>query len=414
MIEEKKDRKTTNSAIGSWSGYIYQGLCAIYVVLTYIFDELQDEAKKETYKDYVFYLDSFNDFSIHGNNNVAVSLHQCKVYKNNTGFYDDQIQLLKQKEELQKISICDENTKLYFHANQKIDEVEGVIQYEFEDGQVTYGPVEIMDGIKKIVGELLEKTQTANPKDRVCNALYSLIDSQVEIIHQNYLDGNQKLSDLTRDKRYAIPFETIRKILFSDELESCQESEFWLLVKYNFVSTIQKLIEECQTLEDWEDKNPDYVIKLANSICVMKEKEFLDIIKRILPAEEKKTSTSTMMNIVNNSIVNGMLSVVGKSKKEISEHLDWHECGKYESPTAFSQTTIRSICKALYNQRNNLDCLREYDWLVHHQDLEKVNNCWDKILDIVKIDESNDDNSIFKEKKIGILSIEDFNNGNYD
>ena len=121
-----------------------------------------------------------------------------------------------------------------------------------------------------------------------------------------------------------------------------------------------------------------------------------------------------MMNIVNNSIVNGMLSVVGKSKKEISEHLDWHECGKYDSPTGFSQTTIRSICKALYNQRNNLDCLREYDWLVHHQDLEKVNNCWDKILDIVKIDESNDDNSIFKEKKIGILSIEDFNNGNYD
>jgi len=47
MIEEKKDRKTTNSAIGSWSGYIYQGLCAIYVVLTYIFDELQDKAKKE-------------------------------------------------------------------------------------------------------------------------------------------------------------------------------------------------------------------------------------------------------------------------------------------------------------------------------------------------------------------------------
>ncbi len=46
-------REETNSAIGSWSGYIYQGLCGILVVLRML------KSNAAAYKDYSLQLDGF-------------------------------------------------------------------------------------------------------------------------------------------------------------------------------------------------------------------------------------------------------------------------------------------------------------------------------------------------------------------
>ena len=54
-----------HTAIGSWSGYIYQGICATYHVL-----------KLYYVKDYTLSLDSYEDFSIFDSADKIVSLHQ--------------------------------------------------------------------------------------------------------------------------------------------------------------------------------------------------------------------------------------------------------------------------------------------------------------------------------------------------
>lgn len=57
------ERKFNNSAIGSWAGYIYQGLCAVYVVLHYFHDVVNNPELRDKYGKYILYLDSYDDFS---------------------------------------------------------------------------------------------------------------------------------------------------------------------------------------------------------------------------------------------------------------------------------------------------------------------------------------------------------------
>lgn len=49
-------REETNSAIGSWSGYIYQGLCGALVVLRMLKEDTS------AYKDYSLQLDAYEVF----------------------------------------------------------------------------------------------------------------------------------------------------------------------------------------------------------------------------------------------------------------------------------------------------------------------------------------------------------------
>ena len=63
-------REETNSAVGSWSGYIYQGLCGILVVLRML------KADATAYRDYSLQLDGYEDFSILDAQGKIVSMHQ--------------------------------------------------------------------------------------------------------------------------------------------------------------------------------------------------------------------------------------------------------------------------------------------------------------------------------------------------
>lgn len=92
-----EQHKLTHSAIGSWSGYAFQGMCALYVVLHTILKEYQSNKNADQIKGYLLYLDAYDDFSIHDENNKAISLHQCKLYKKPQNFEKAQKQLLDTK-----------------------------------------------------------------------------------------------------------------------------------------------------------------------------------------------------------------------------------------------------------------------------------------------------------------------------
>ena len=69
----------------------------------------------------------------------------------------------------------------------------------------------------------------------------------------------------------------------------------------------------------------------------------------------------------------------------------------------------------MYKNRVNLDCLREYDILVTKEGNEFIPNIRDKALIIGSTDTTNDDGkNISKEKKVGLLSVSEFNAGDYE
>jgi len=58
MAKISISRKLDNSALGSWAGYTYQGLCGLYHSLKLIGED------RDKYQQYKLYLDSYEDFAI--------------------------------------------------------------------------------------------------------------------------------------------------------------------------------------------------------------------------------------------------------------------------------------------------------------------------------------------------------------
>lgn len=95
MAEEPSSRELSNSALGSWAGYIYQGLCGLQHCLKLIGED------RDKYQQYKLYLDSYEDFAIMNGSEKLVSLHQCKDEKG-INDYADECKKMLAKEKLLK------------------------------------------------------------------------------------------------------------------------------------------------------------------------------------------------------------------------------------------------------------------------------------------------------------------------
>ena len=129
MAEEPSSRELSNSALGSWAGYTYQGLCGLYHSLKLIGED------RDKYQQYKLYLDSYEDFAIMNGSEKLVSLHQCKDEKGKTDYVDEYKKMIAKKKLFKKKGLCISDCKLYFHANKAVDVGRGITQYPFTDTQ---------------------------------------------------------------------------------------------------------------------------------------------------------------------------------------------------------------------------------------------------------------------------------------
>lgn len=140
-------REQINSAIGTWSGFIYQGLCGILVSLRMIASDREGTAG------YKLQLDGYEDFSILDDNDQIVSLHQCKSIKGRKDYEED---LVKMKLKRDGYTNLRTDTKNFFHCNEKvtIDATLSIEAYPFRVGQTNCGPGELKGIIKEEVEKL--------------------------------------------------------------------------------------------------------------------------------------------------------------------------------------------------------------------------------------------------------------------
>ena len=102
----KKYEKLLNTAISSWSGYVYQGKVALYHVLKNINNNM-----------FTLQLDSLDDFAILDEQNNVISLHQVKAKKENR--FSSYEKAFRQLNYGGEVIGCD---KLYFHLTQRISD----------------------------------------------------------------------------------------------------------------------------------------------------------------------------------------------------------------------------------------------------------------------------------------------------
>lgn len=168
--------KFTHSAIGSWSGYIYQGMCAVYVVLDRMLREYESDNNAEQISGYLLYLDAYDDFSIHDENNQAISLHQCKLYKQTKRFEEAQKQLIETKRYWVQQKVCTENTVVYFHSNQSPNLIDGISSFKDFEGDASFDADTLCQKIRRLIAKIFEAQNVERSQERVYNALFSWID----------------------------------------------------------------------------------------------------------------------------------------------------------------------------------------------------------------------------------------------
>lgn len=410
-----ESRKLTHSAIGSWSGYIYQGMCAVYVVLNAILKEYQSNKNVDLIKGYLLYLDAYDDFSIHNENNQAISLHQCKLHKQTQEFEEAQKQLLETKRYWVEQNVCDEDTVVYFHSNQSPNLIDGISSFEDFEGNVSFDADTLSRKIRRLITKIFEEQGIERPQERVYNALISWVDRQVTTIYGRFLKQKVALREVAIEKESAIRFDKIISILSEDDLAEYPPQDFYKLLKYEILHSIKEEIEEnYETGDDWDGGNPEFVQDFVDCIGKTPIVNFEHIAQRLLPVEDIHPSEKSERNVCNSSIAQEFIQLVAKCSFRLRVELDWNEQGKRQTPIAVKHLNLSQICKQLHKNRANLDCLREYHILVTKEGDEFIPNIIDKAPKISSIGTANDDKNIFKEKKVGLLSLSKFNAGDYE
>lgn len=395
---EVSHREQINSAIGTWSGFIYQGLCGILVALRLI------DANKEGTSDYNLQLDGYEDFSILDNEGKIVSLHQCKSIKGRTNYDED---LCKMKQKRDGLDNLREDTKSFFHCNESVTIPAGldIENYTFKGPQTKCCPGEIKDIIKEVIERV--KKPGAN-SDAVLAKLESLVNTNVLNIQQKYFDGKQQLNQIAR--KAFIPFRDIQKIC-AELIISFTPKDILTQIKTRYVQQIRLRIEN-----EYEGKEIYHVEKVLRRIVDMDEQEMKEFLQRIYPKKKFEYNQNTIADFCSEEQINLFYNLIEEFPVN-PQGIDWITPNSKQTPTTLSDSQhIKTTCRQIYENRANLDTMWIYDWFVGKIEGDSVRDIAELGAPVtaVETDGAEEKKNIFKEKKVGIMNLNDKRHGKFD
>lgn len=391
-------REEINSAIGTWSGFIYQGLCGILVALRMI-----ETGDKEIVK-YKLQLDGYEDFSILDENDQIVSLHQCKCIKRRRNYHED---LIKMKTKRDSLTNLREGAKCYFHCNEIIDiDAELNIEaYQFDESKTNCGPGEI----KTIIINVTEKLKNnESDTEGVVSRLEALVNSNVLNTHQKYFDSNSS------GKLYAIA--RSQSVLFADILQICKSSfikldrnEILTIIKSRYIVQFNERVNAISDSEEFP-----HVDLFIHSFRMLNEEEMASFMQRIHPKEKFTFSLNCLLNTCSTERINYLFNLV-KAFPMDTKHLHWAKNNNFQTPsTLTNDQEIELTCRMIYDNRANFDTMWIYDWFVGNinESVTDIKKTAGRILDVEN--ETNPGKNIFTEKKVGIMTLKDKKDGKFD
>lgn len=409
---EKIERKYYNSAIGSWAGFIYQAWCAIYVVVHDIHKALVVDPDNLSFLSYRVYLDSYEDFSIHDELNKAVSLHQCKIYK--AGSFDNAFkQMVENKKHLDDDGMCCEDVKLFFHCNKEqiIADKYGIECYKDHEGRNSRNSKEVLERIESLLDKILVLKEIKNTPSSAKASILQLFEERVCEIQKKYHNSKKQLREIAREEDFAITFEEVWNIITADLMEECPKDILDRMITYHFLENLAMKIEDYESEDLWDDLIPEMVNSMGNCFTSMQRSKVAEVLCRIYPDANIHTGTKRLIEMANSKRISELIELIGEAQQETLASIDWRMNGKFVSPAVFEDTKLSLRLRALRRNSANLDILREYDWLLASNIKKSVPNIAEHNHYITDIGYFGIERSIFSEKCIGLLSIEDFNKG---
>lgn len=408
MAGEPSSRELSNSALGSWAGYTYQGLCGLYHSLKLIGE---DRDKCQHYK---LYLDSYEDFAIMNGSEKLVSLHQCKDEKGKTDYADEYKKMMAKKKLFKKKGLCTTDCKLYFHANKAVDVGRGVIQYSFTDTQNFCEPGMLVELIYNQVASILGENDATVKK--VAFSLVALIDQKVLDIYQKYIPkSNRKaLREIAKESASCVEFQAILERLFVEEEVFAYDRDSYITrIKYKLIKDLLTICED-EDNEDLTEEQCGHIRFLVEGLRRLDVDGMESFLKRVHPIDNvTNRSVDDFANIASDTKVETLFNVVSELE-QLEPDLSWTTKKGKETPTSLnSNFGTSTLCKKILKNIANHDSLYEYDWLVG----DVRENVDDIVSYLHAIDDvkgnGRDGSSIFETKKVGLVTKQNKKNGNY-
>ncbi len=348
----KKYKKLLNTAISSWSGFVYQGKVAIYHVLL-----------ERNNANYTLQLDSLDDFAIIDANEYVISIHQVKA-KKETHFssYKEDFEKLHNGGDILNCS------KLFFHlakaiSDKNIEDIEAdpnpIKVYKYDS--IPYCEVNLID---TKIEELIISTQPRGRDNRdyaslVRKYLDNLITEKLfeihRIIHLNLLSDE----DAAFEQR--IPFQKFLDILNEDLNLRTITNEYYLYqIKNDICRYYQEYCIEKEPMYDELNRINDFILFFES----LEEKDLIKFIKNIIPHRTFKFES--LIDYKDNSpqkeeIKDVFLYILHEIKKKpfyLNKCLlQWKKNNKSFSPTCISgnQRNAEKICDQIIKNALSTD-----------------------------------------------------------
>lgn len=392
--------KILNSAIVSWDGFIYQGLCALCVVLEQILQNKDDVKSK------YLNLEGYDDFTILDKEKHILSFHQAKCYKSLKPNFKEDMKLMEDKRKYwYDHGICAEDANLYFHCNRIVDCSHSVTQYQYSNNVAAMSPTEILEYIDSLICEILEINQYPGNVRTKRDTLISLIDE-----HVSFLDTESKkgiVSDLQLSIDNPISISEIVDLLEKDENYVSTENRVRTISFYLNFNLTGRIMDETDSSVDVSK-----VERFLNAYNKLPNLEKKNVVKRLFPhfdIEGRQTHTG---DLTNEEVANYLYNVLTQTKEMNLDRIHWATEGQLQSPSTLgSSKPTNQYCGKIVKNRGTLppELLRDYRWIVGDV-RETIEDIFESAHAINKISDE-EYNNISKSCKVGLLSIQDKNEG---
>lgn len=389
-----------NTAMASWSGFVYQGLCALQHVLSLLKTDWNNAISKQ------LSLEAYEDFAIIDDTGKIDSLHQCKCIQSPHN-YSSECEKMEDKHDYWKSKnmLSAETVPMYFHSNMLNTYTCGVNAYSFSSTKNTCSPVEIYNLIHDQVSELLNQKHFSGSSTTKSNKLILLVSKKVSFIHNQCIANPNNSFQIAVNS--PIPIGEIASIIekyieeynCNERYETCK---FYLMLSLKNrlltkpdadTSRINSFISDIEKLEDIELKN------LINCL-------FPDLIITSTDTRIADMFASARGNCLFN-VINGVVASMN------ANDFCWNGAdGSLETPSTLGKDKDpEEFCPDIVKNPYTADLRRDYRWIVGDID-HRVDDIDEAAKPITQIYDK-DHTDITQPKKIGLLDIKSKNDGNY-
>lgn len=397
-----------NSALAQWSGYGYQGHCAIHHALRLL------NSDKEKAKNYLLALESYEDFAIMSDDERIVSLHQCKCYSNSTDFTDECKKISDKREYYcNELNVADLNVPSFFHSNVTLAKalVCNVKTYEFDTGKTTCGADEIFELIQNEAAKYMTANNCSGSDNIKAHALVHLVNAKVAVLHS--MKSTTDFWTVATTKSNWIPFSKIIDVLEGND-DLIQSETLRAITARN---TINLYMGICLS-DDMDEPNfatkERIVNRFLNAFNSLDGADLVEVVRRLNPHVEWNEECADDMKAPEKG--KSLYTLLTSVNKEMSDYgnFQWNECGVLESPSTIMND--RSVVKKALEIRKctSQSFLMDYRWVVGNI-TESLPNIYDLA---VKVTDGGTDDKMYDRithpAKLGLLSIDDKNDGNYE